>query len=75
MDNVCRERIVAIIRLVIPCIVSIAAIYGVNVDADAAIQVCLYGVSAVAWIVAWWKDNNVTKAAIELHNQTEKTEE
>lgn len=67
MDNARKERIMAIVRLVIPCIASIAAIYGVNIDADLAVQVCLYGVSAIAWILAWWKDNNVTKAAIELH--------
>ena len=68
MSESTKERIVAIIRLAVPCAVSIAALWGVQVDADAVVQVCLTGIAAISWIIAWWKDNNVSKAAIELHS-------
>lgn len=62
-----KERIIAIVRLVIPCVASIAAIYGYTFDADAIVQGVLTVISAVSWVLAWWKDNNITSKAIERH--------
>ena len=67
MNDTTKERITAIIRLVIPCIVSIAAIYGVEIDADALVQVALTALAGVCWALAWWKDNNITSKAIKRH--------
>lgn len=71
MDNTQKERIVAIVRLVVPCIASIAAIYGYTIDADLAVQTCLTAISAVSWVLAWWKDNNITSEAIGRHVEPE----
>ena len=64
-----KERIVAVVRLVIPCAASVAALWGIEVDADALVQACLTGIAAISWVVAWWKDNNLTDGAIELHGK------
>lgn len=67
MNDTTKQRITAIIRLVIPCVVSIAALYGVEIDADALIQVALTALAAITWVCAWWKDNNITSKAIQRH--------
>lgn len=71
MTETTKQRVIAIIRLVIPCVVSIAAMYGVQIDADMLVQAALTIFAGVAWVLAWWKDNNITKAAIERHSDTE----
>ena len=59
------ERLAAIIRLVVTLIVTTASMLGYALDADALYSV-ISTIAAAALIVwAWWKNNNITKAAQE----------
>lgn len=64
MSETAKERLLAVVRLAVPTIVSILALWGISVDADMLVQVCTVGISFIAWIWSWWKNNNVTTHAI-----------
>jgi len=59
------ERIMGVIRLVVPLCVYIATAAGVALDADLLYcGLCtVAGIAATCW--AWWKNNNMTDAAQE----------
>lgn len=59
-----KERIKAIITLVVVCIANILNIYGIQIDADAIVQFVLMMIAAVTTVYAWWKNNNITKEAV-----------
>lgn len=63
--NLNTERIKAIITIVITAIVNIANIYGYAVDTDSAITIALSALSGITILYSWWKNQNVTKAAVE----------
>lgn len=57
------ERVLAIARLACTLAASVAAGFGIALDADAVFvgAACLIACGCYAW--SWWKNNNVTKAA------------
>lgn len=57
------EEVAAAIRLVIPLLCQALAYAGYIVDADIAYEVVCEIVSLVAFVYAWWKNNNITAAA------------
>ena len=63
MNDFTRERIVAIIRLVIMLVSAVAGGFGLTVDPDALGTIAACAVALVAGMYAWWKNNNLTEAA------------
>lgn len=59
------ERIKAIVTIVVTAIVNIANVCGWALDAETWITAALSVLSAISVIYSWWKNNNVTNAAIE----------
>ena len=64
MSETTKERLLAVVRLAVPTVVSILALWGISVDADVLIQVCSVCISFIAWVYSWWKNNNLTTHAI-----------
>lgn len=60
-----HERLMALVRLIVPLVVYLAALAGVAVDADLVYCVLLIACGITATVWAWWKNNNVTEAAQE----------
>ena len=66
-----RELVMAIVRMLILFITGINAVLtakGINpipVDESAITEVASYIITGIAALWAWWKNNNVTKAAQE----------
>lgn len=58
------ERAKAIITLVITTAATIANMYGFAVDAEAWVNVCLCILNAVLIGYTWWKNQNITVAAV-----------
>lgn len=58
-----KERLKAIVTIVVTAIVNIANVYGYSVDADPVINVVLSVLSALTIVYSWWKNQNVTDAA------------
>lgn len=65
MTDFTRERIVAIIRLVIMLVSAVAGGFGLTIDPDSLGTIVACGVALVAGVYSWWKNANVTKAAAE----------
>ncbi len=63
--NTRTERIKAIITIVITAAVNIANVYGYAIDAEPLITGALSILSVITIIYAWWKNQNVTDAAVE----------
>lgn len=63
MTDFTRERIVAIIRLVIMLVSAVAGGFGLTVDPDALGTIAACAVALVAGVYGWWKNNNLTEAA------------
>ena len=63
MNDFTRERIVAIIRLVIMLVSAVAGGFGLTVDPDALGTIAACAVALVAGVYGWWKNNNFTEAA------------
>ena len=57
------ERLVAIVRLVVPLVVAIASMAGYALDAGLVANIAMTVATIAAFIWAWWKNNNVTEAA------------
>ena len=65
------ERIKAIVTIVITAAVNIANIYGYAIDAEPIITGALSILSAITIIYSWWKNQNVTQAAVEGQKVTD----
>lgn len=59
-----KERIQAIITIVVTAIVNIANLYGYSVDAGAVVNAVLTILAFISWIWCWWKNQNVTVEAV-----------
>ncbi len=59
------SKVVAFIRLLAPLVSTALALFGVTVDANAILigLICIAALGTYIW--AWWKNNNITKAAQE----------
>lgn len=60
-----RERIVAIVRLLVMLASAVAGGFGLTVDPDGLGTVVACGVACIAGVYSWWKNANVTQAAQE----------
>ena len=67
-NNFTNERIMAIIRLVCTLIASVAAGFGLALDADALYTGVACGAAFVCFIWSWWKNANLTDAAIQAQH-------
>ena len=58
-----KERVMAVVRLACVLATTVAAGFGLALDADALYTgaACVLAVASYVW--SWWKNNNVTKAA------------
>lgn len=65
MNDFTRERIVAIIRLVIMLVSAVAGGFGLTIDPDSLATIVACGVALAAGVYSWWKNANVTEAATE----------
>lgn len=63
MNNFSRERIVAIVRLLVMLASAVAGGFGLTVDPDALGTIAACAVALAAGIYGWWKNNNLTEAA------------
>ena len=57
------ERLVAIVRLIVPLVVAIANMAGYALDAGLVANIAMTVATIAAFVWAWWKNNNVTEAA------------
>lgn len=62
------QTAVAIGRLIVTILASIAATLGWSFDADLWLNICLSILSVVLLAYSWWKNNNLTLAAQEAQN-------
>lgn len=62
--NARTERIKAIVTIVITAAVNIANIYGYAIDAEPLVTGALSILSFITIIWSWWKNQNVTDAAV-----------
>lgn len=62
------QTAVAIGRLVVTILASIAATLGWSFDADLWLNIFLSILSVVLLVYSWWKNNNITLAAQEAQN-------
>ena len=65
MNDFTRERIVAIIRLVIMLVSAVTGGFGLTIDPDSLGTIVACGVALAAGVYSWWKNANVTEAATE----------
>lgn len=63
-----RERIVAIVRLLIMLASAVAGGFGLTVDPDALGTIVSCAVALVAGIYSWYKNNNLTQAATDAQH-------
>lgn len=59
------EKLIAFIRLLAPLLSASLALFGVAVDADSIMVGLMCAVALGTFVWAWWKNNNLTKAAQE----------
>lgn len=57
------ERLVAIVRLIVPLVVAIADMAGYALDAGLVANIAMTVATIAAFVWAWWQNNNVTEAA------------
>ena len=62
------EKIMAIVRLVVTLILSVASGFGLALDGDAILTGigCVLALASFVW--AWYKNNNLTDAAIQAQH-------
>lgn len=65
MDSAALERAGAVARLVCTLVAGIATMLGFYMDADELFTGVCCVVALVCLVVTWWKNNNITDAAIE----------
>ena len=63
MNNFSRERIVAIVRLLVMLASAVAGGFGLTLDPDSLGTIAACAVALVSGVYSWWRNNNVTKAA------------
>lgn len=63
MTDFNRERIVAIVRLLVMLVSAVAGGFGLTVDPDALATIVACGVALVSGVYSWWRNNNITVAA------------
>ena len=63
--NINKETAMAFIRLLCSVIASGATMVGFALDADALFTGAALVLAIIAYVWSWWKNNNVTQAAIE----------
>lgn len=64
MNEVSKERLKAVITILVTAIVNILNVYGFAVDLDNATNVILSILSALTVLYAWWKNQNITREAV-----------
>ena len=65
MDSATLERVGAVLRLVCTLVAGIATMLGCYLDADELFTGACCVLALVCLLWCWWKNNNVTDAAIE----------
>lgn len=65
MDVSKKQTLMAFVRLLCMIVTTGLAMFGITVDADALFVGAMIVLALVAYIWAWWKNNNVTTAATE----------
>lgn len=63
--NWSTERIIAVTRIACTLATSIAAGFGLALDADALFTGCASLLAFVCYVWSWWSNNNISKAAQE----------
>ena len=63
MNDFSRERIVAIVRLLVMLASAVAGGFGLTLDPDSLGTIAACAVALVAGVYGWWKNNNLTEAA------------
>lgn len=64
MNEVSKERLKAVITILVTAVVNILNVYGFAVDLDNATNVVLSILSALTVLYAWWKNQNITREAV-----------
>ena len=64
MNEISKERLKAVITILVTAIVNILNVYGFAVDLDNATNVVLSILSALTVLYAWWKNQNITREAV-----------
>lgn len=64
MEEIKRERCWAVFRLIVMFAAEVLAVYGFTIDAEALTQAVLAIVAACTTLWGWWKNNNMTRAAV-----------
>ena len=68
MTDFTKERITAIVRLLIMLACAVAGGLGLAVDPDALGTIVACAVALVAGVYSWWKNANLTEAATEAQH-------
>ena len=68
MTDFNRERIVAIVRLLVMLVSAVAGGFGLTIDPDGLATIVACAVALVAGVYSWWRNNNVTEAATEAQH-------
>lgn len=63
MSNETKERVKAIVTIIVTAAVNIANILGYATDQDALLNAALTIVSAICIVWSWWKNQNITVEA------------
>ena len=63
MNDFSRERIVAIVRLLVMLVSAVAGGFGLTIDPDALGTIAACAVALAAGVYGWWRNNNLTAAA------------
>lgn len=58
-----KQRIVAIVRLLVMLAIAVAGGFGLVLDPDALGTIAACAVALAAGVYSWWKNNNLTQAA------------
>lgn len=68
MNDFNRERIVAVVRLLVMLVSAVAGGFGLTIDPDGLSTIVACAVALVAGVYSWWRNNNVTEAATEAQH-------
>lgn len=68
MTDFTKERVTAIVRLLIMLACAVAGGFGLTVDPDALGTIVACAVALVAGVYSWYKNNNLTQAATEAQH-------
>lgn len=66
--NINSQTVAAVVRLGVALVVSVFAMFGVDLDAGGIEDAVLAAASVVVLVWVWWRNNNVTMAAQEAQN-------